>query len=229
MLIYTLSSISLYYLYYYIDNNNIFNKNNKNHKNNKSILTNEYIIVNKSKAYILAFLSPLSILYIYRILNGLPITNFYLSNFIGSVYASTDMSAMFYNNKTHISTWMHHITVQMLYLYCYLNNFDMYTSLSKPICVYCCFSSLAYLVNYRLSIRDSTNSTNIELTLNNVSFIIYFITCIVNWVLQINYLLDTENIYRNYEKYIYFFILVMIIHDDIYLMKYLVNYNNKRC
>lgn len=228
MLIYTFTSIGIYYLYNYIDNNNIFNKNN----NNKSILTKEYRIVNKTKAYILVMLSPLSILYIYSILIGQPITNFYLSNFIGSIYASTDMSAMFYNNKTHISTWMHHITVQLLYVYCYLNKFDMHTSLSQPICVYCCFSSLAYLVNYRLSIRDSakskdTKGKNIELIINNISFIIYFVTCIVNWVLQINYLLDTENIYRNYEKYIYFLILVMIIHDDIYLMKYLVNYNNK--
>lgn len=98
----------------------------------------------------------------------------------------------------------------------------MYSSLSKPICVYCCFSSMAYLVNYRLSIRKSEKG---ELVINNISFIIYFITCMINWGLQIYYLLDIENMYINYEKYIYSIILIMIVHDDIYLMKYLVNYN----
>ena len=47
----------------------------------------------------------------------------------------------------------------------------------------------------------------------------------INWGLQIYYLLDIENMYINYEKYIYSIILIMIVHDDIYLMKYLVNYN----
>ena len=176
-----------------------------------------YIIVNKTKSYILCALTPLAYYYAMIFLYDFDSHNKIILYFIGGVYAATDLSAMFYNTKCHTSTWIHHIIVQMLYLYCYFNNYDMETTLCKPICVYCCFSSMSYIVNYRLAIRY--NNHRYEQIINDVSLVIYFVTCAINWYCQLCYI-QTHNI-SFYEKLIYVVVLLFIINDDIYLMRYL--------
>ena len=213
MIVYISSTIFLYLFY------KCYEYKNKNYNYTKlnNIVSDRYIIVNKTKSYILGALTPLAYYYAMIFLYNFDSHNKIILDFIGGVYAATDLSAMFYNRQCHMSTWIHHIIVQLLYLYCYLNNYDMETSLCKPICVYCCFSSMAYIVNYRVAIRYSNH--RYEQIINDISFVIYFVTCAINWYCQLCYI-QTHNI-SFYEKIIYVVVLLLIINDDIYLMRYL--------
>ena len=221
MLVYICSSLLFYNLYNFLENNIIYNKildNTLSDKDNKSVVSNKYIIVNKVKSYILGLMTIPSLCLLYPILYNIEV-NKNIFNIMGAVYASTDMAAMIYNKKCHRSTWIHHIIVQFLYYYCYINNFDMYYGLSKLICMYCIFSISAYIVNYRLAIR--TNKCYYEQMINDVAFIIYFTTSILNWIIQI-YLLMIDDINIIFiEKMLFILLLLMIINDDIFLMRYL--------
>ena len=221
MIVYISSTIFLYIFYNCYEYKN--KKKNKDYNNPGSntklnnIVSDRYVIVNKTKSYILGALTPLAYYYAMIFLYNFDSHNKIILDFIGGVYAATDLSAMFYNRQCHMSTWIHHIIVQLLYLYCYLNNYDMETSLCKPICVYCCFSSMAYIVNYRVAIRYSNH--RYEQIINDLSFVIYFVTCAINWYCQLGYLYSHNT--NSYEKIIYVGVLLLIINDDIYLMRYL--------
>ena len=223
MIVYISSTVFLYIFYNCYEYKNKQNKQNKNsdyyNLKSNSVFSEKYIIVNKTKSYILAVLTPLSYYYAMIFLFNFDINNKQLLDIIGAVYAATDMSAMIYNRSCHKSTWIHHIIVQIFYYYYYLNSNDMETTLCKPICVYCCFSSMSYLVNYRLAIRNSNH--RYEQIINDVSLIIYGLTCIINWFYQVYYI-QTNNIVL-YNKCIYGLVLLLIINDDIFLMKYLLS------
>lgn len=212
MLFYIISTITLFLLYNFVELNYFIQKKTK------EIVSSKYIIVNKTKSCVLLFLTPLSFYYGVVFIGNFEIKNKLILDFIGGLYSSTDMSAMLYNRNTHISTWIHHIIVQLLYYYCYLNNYEMDYSLCRPICTYCCFSSMAYLVNYRLAIRFKNNEY--EQIINDISFVIYTITSLINWLIQIYFLLGGVKINIS-ERIVYIIILGCIINDDIYLMKFL--------
>ena len=212
MLFYILATIFLFFFYNFIE---LFYFEEK--KTNE-IVSSKYIIVNKTKSYVLLFLTPLSLYYSVIFIGNFNIKNKTILDFIGGVYSSTDMSAMLYNRNTHMSTLVHHIIVQVLYYYCYYNNYEMKYSLCRPICSYCCFSSMAYLVNYRLTIRFKNHPY--EQVINDISFIIYSITSLVNWVIQIYFVFGGVKLYL-IEQIAYLVVLCCIINDDIFLMKFL--------
>jgi hypothetical protein len=228
MLVYICSTFLLYNLYIFLENrkNNIIsdsqsNNNQSNETKDTSIFSVKYIIVNKIKSYVLGVLTIPSLYLIYPILYNIKVNSTFL-NIMGAIYASTDMSALFYNKKCHKSTYIHHIIVQLLYYYCYINSFDMDYGLNKFISIYCIFSTSAYIVNYRLAIRTVNNYVDeYEQVINDLSFVIYFTTSILNWLIQI-YLLTLAEIEINFiEKTIFVLILGMIVNDDIFLMQYL--------
>lgn len=78
---------------------------------------------------------------------------------------------------------------------------------------------MAYLVNYRLSIRF-LKIKKYETMINNVSYYIYLNTCILNWIIQLYYLFSDHPI-SMYERIGYILTLAMIINDDIFLLRFL--------
>ena len=99
-------------------------------------------------------------------------------------------------------------------------------NLVRPIVTYACYSVFAYLVNGRLSIRKLNLDS--EIIINNLSLVIYINTSILNWITQL-YLLffATPELPFLYTKMIYTALMLLIVSDDIFLMKYLYNYNRQ--
>ncbi len=197
----------------------------KSIKNEDSILTKKYRVVNFSKSTLLGVLS-IPTFYLLRDVIFYPEdVNYMIVSLFAALYTSIDMAALIYNSKNHISTNVHHIVVQFLYLYIYYYDFAM-INLVRPIVAYACYSVFAYLVNGRLSIRKLNLDS--EIIINNLSLVIYINTSILNWITQL-YLLffATPELPFLYTKMIYTALMLLIVSDDIFLMKYLYNYNRQ--
>ena len=207
-------------------------KNDKNDKNNNSkinnskndILSVRYTQVNYLKSFILMLTSPFVLYTIYCIFYYHYISYSFIV-ILGSIYAATDMSAIVYNPVCHRSTLIHHISVQILYFYCVYYNWVFY-SLASCITLYACFSTLSYLVNFRLSIRESNNPY--ERIINDLSLCVYSTNSIVNWVVQLYFIIYYFHHFNDhiFFKTIYILLLLMIIYDDIFLIKYLYKNNS---
>ncbi len=219
MLTYFLSSIILYNFYVYIEEE--YTKKEYIDQftvYQTKIVDSKYRVVNYVKSVILMMITPISLFTLYQFYINNPPTPWFL-NINAAIYASTDLSALAYNPHCHISTTIHHLLVQVFYYYCCYNNFNTSQSLCKPIAIYCCFSTMAYLVNYRLSIRF-LKIKKYETMINNVSYYIYLNTCILNWIIQLYYLFSDHPI-SMYERIGYILTLAMIINDDIFLLRFL--------
>ena len=190
--------------------------------NSSSLVTKEYRIVNVVKASILGLFTPASTIILYQCFIPPYDPNIYILNIVGASYAALDMSAIIYNPYNHISTNVHHVLVQFLYAYCYYMDFNMNT-LCKPIIVYAIFSTYSYMVNYRLSIRFL--NLQYENNINFLSLFIYIICCFVNWIIQLYLLLMEVPESFIITKMIYMGLILMIINDDIFLMKFLSSIN----
>ena len=190
-----------------------------------TIVTKEYRIVNTVKSLTLGIISPAATYVLYQALTPPNDPNIYLLHFFGATYASLDMSALIYNPNSHMSTTVHHILVQFLYGYCYWFNFNMNT-LAKGISIYAVFSCYAYLVNYRLAIRFMNHKY--ENAINIISLSVYVFACLCNWSAQV-YLLcfDMTESYI-LEKIVYGGLIVMIMNDDVFLMKFLAKSHPNR-
>jgi len=205
-----------YYSYSHINTVSFIDTNIE--RNNK-ILSMRYIQVNYMKSLFLMLASPSVLYMIYSIclISNVPYTSCVI---MGGLYAALDMSALVYNPVCHRSTYVHHISVQFLYFYCVYYNW-VFHSLASTISLYACFSTLSYLVNYRLSIRESNNEY--EQIINDISLLIYCANSIFNWVVQLYFIIFYFNIFIDHWcfKTLYVFSIFMIINDDIFLMKYL--------
>ena len=190
-----------------------------------SILNRKYRVVNFTKSTLLGVLSIPTFYLLLDVVLYPEDVNHLIVRLFAALYTAIDMAALIYNSKNHISTNIHHIVVQFLYLYIYYYDFAM-INLVRPIVTYACYSVFAYLVNGRLSIRKL--NLEYELIINNLSLVIYIIISILNWITQI-YLLffATPELPFLYTKMIYTAVMLLIVSDDIFLMKYLYNYNQR--
>lgn len=196
-----------------------YNMYSKKYYDNNTILPLSYRQINFVKACFLGLFSPIVFYFFYTILFYHYIS--YLSiMMVGAIYASLDMSSMLYHKNHHISTLFHHISVQLLYFYCIYKDWNIH-SLVLPIILYASFSSLSYLVNYRLSIRF-LNHKNEEF-INNASLMIYSICSFFNWIVQLYLVVFYFDKYTDpvILKYLYALIVCLIVYDDIFLIKYL--------
>ena len=193
----------------------------------KDILTRQYRIVNFSKSFLLGVLSYPTLVLLIDVIFYPDQVNYNIVELFAGLYTSIDMAALLYNTNNHPSTNIHHITVQFLYFYIVYYDFAM-INLVRPIVAYACYSVFAYLVNGRLSIR------NLELKhegiVNDLSLVIYMVTSFFNWVTQF-YLIffDTPELPFFYSKLLYLALVLVIVSDDIFLMKYLNNYKKRGC
>lgn len=207
LLLYLLFTVGTYIMY------------SKKYYENNTILPPSYRQINFVKACFLGCFSPIVFYFFYTIIFYHYIS--YLSiMLVGAIYASLDMSSMLYHKNHHISTLFHHISVQLLYFYCIYKDWNIH-SLVLPIILYASFSSLSYLVNYRLSIRF-LNHKNEEF-INNASLTIYSICSFFNWIVQLYLVIFYFDKYTDpvILKYLYALIVCLIVYDDVFLIKYL--------
>ena len=189
-----------------------------NEKNNNDVLNPFYRIVNTVKSVNLMFFT-LPAFYILLDYENYDTYKNYI-NILAAIYSSLDLSAMFFNRNSHISTMVHHTLVQILYYYGLYQDWNQ-DSIAYLIYIYACYSSAAYLVNGRLAIRQFYINENTEYMINDLSLVCYVIAALLNWTTQIYYLM----FYTFYDhiaiKIAYVCVVFMIIYDDIFLMKYL--------
>jgi len=185
----------------------------------KNSIDLSYRIVNITKSFFLGLLSPYAFYLCYCILLHIEF-NVYILYIISSLYASLDMSAMLYNPHTHISTTIHHSVVQIFYFYGVYVDWNPNT-ISNLILIYAIFSMFAYLVNFRLGIRKSNLNHKFVNIVNDVSLIIYTLSCVINWCLQVYFLLTTDFIEHMIYVFLYSMLILCIAVDDVKLIKYL--------
>lgn len=178
-----------------------------------------YRIVNITKSFFLGCSSPYALYLLYCILYDLPY-NIYILYFISSLYASLDMSALLYNPHAHISTVIHHVVVQFFYFYGVYVDWPT-NSISNLILIYAIFSTFAYLVNFRLGIRKSDFSEDFVNVINDCSLIIYSLSCLFNWSIQVYLLLTVSFVEHYIFVLLYFTMIFLIAFDDIKLIQYL--------
>ena len=203
IMLYLVFVYSTYVSYSYLDYKHTF-------------LPASYRQVNCIKSFALGAISPFTFSIIYNIL-FYHYLNYYLIALCGAIYASLDMSSLLYCTKLHTSTIIHHWVVQLLYFYGVYFSWDINTFVS-PIVLYASFSSLSYLVNYRLSIRGLNKKY--EKDVNITSLVLYsgFSGC--NWVVQFYYVLFILNEWYLYKMF-YLTIVCLIMYDDYFLMSFL--------
>lgn len=191
------------------------------------IVTRKYRIVNAVKSLALAGLCIPGSIFIYNLVYYPETVTFNDSNWIGAIYTATDASALLYNRNCHKSTLFHHIVVQLFYYYCYFMNFHMVNGLSRAIGLYCVYSSWAFLVNLRLSIRY-LDYPKTEYYINEAALYTYITSCTINWVTQLYLMIFVLNI-NYFINILYLLALSMTIRDDLFLIRFLrkIEYNKK--
>ena len=197
---------------------NWFNLRCGERNNDTDILNPFYRIVNIVKSITLGvFTFPA----MYILINNQHFESYIsLIQFLAVGYSSLDMSAIAFNRVSHISTFVHHILVQLLYYYGVYYEWRKDT-LAYLIFVYATYSSAAYLVNGRLALRNFTLSKWNETLINDLALFCYIVSAICNWSFQLYGLITFTLVDYWLWKIVYVCIIAMIIYDDIFLMKYL--------
>ena len=178
-----------------------------------------YVTMNLVKSF---FLGILSILFFYHYLSNTLFEYNVLYN-LGSTYILLDLIALVVVHKMQLTTKIHHIIVQILFIICYFYEFDVSTYVVQGIIIYTVFSSFAFMVNAFLAFRIFiTNRWLVSFA--KISMNIYIICCLFNWMHQVYILYHLQLIVG----LIYFTLLTLIIYDDITLIKYLYNFSKSQ-
>jgi len=164
------------------------------------------------------FLGILSFLFFYHYLSNTLFEYNVLYN-LGSTYILLDLIALFVVHKMQLTTKIHHIIVQLLFIISYLYEFNVSTYVVQGIIIYTIFSSFAFMVNAFLAFRIFITNKWL-VTFAKISMNIYIVSCCFNWIYQI-YILHHLTIIVGL---IYFTLLILIVYDDITLIKYLHNF-----
>ena len=190
----------------------------------------KYIIKNliKSFSMFLIFIN-FSILYFRNGFNNI-LTNNLIRNF-GALYVGNDLCGLIKVKNLPKTTKIHHIIT--LFLYSLVSYYDVEKyKIVKMISIYTIFSFIPFAVNsylgLRFLIKKETKNKN-QIILNNIIEInrilakyVYLITCLINWIIHIQYF--SNELFKlsfNILDLIYFLFLIPIINDDIILLKWL--------
>ena len=181
-----------------------------------------YVFANIVKSIILLFITPYCVIFLYNLYFGMT-EELYHSIFIAtSIYASTDMNSLLFEKGKKNSTIYHHILVQLATFtafYC-----GPFNKMTDVIIIYGSFSTFAYLVNFYLAIRFLFEKDMYEIKLlATFTQIIYMLSCIVNWCLQLYYLVLFMTLKNYFAVFILAFFNCVVISDDILLINFLNN------
>lgn len=169
-----------------------------------------YIQKNIVKGLYLCILSFISTMYFmfYKWDNG-------VLQMLAACYCSNDIVGL-YRCKLPISTRIHHITSGCFLIFTYTIDFAV-SSVGQLLVSYTYFSALAWPVNIYLGLRlcYEIQPPHVE-SLRNFTKWWYLGICVVNWISQL-YLITSFGI----EVGIYTTLIVLIVLDDIILLKWL--------
>lgn len=128
----------------------------------------------------------------------------------GSLYASNDFMGLM-KVKLNLTTLFHHLVTSVFLLYIWQTDFNS-NPISRAILIYTYLSSASFAVNIYLAVRFMGDFTWLR---NKVKWI-YLITFILNVSMQF-FIVSTDS----FISYVYVSLLMLIVVDDIYLLKWL--------
>jgi hypothetical protein len=140
-------------------------------------------------------------------------------------YIMNDVVGLLLVKKLPTTTKIHHITTSLCGLALFMkesNNLDVLTL----IVLYAVFSSMSFCVNFYLGFRIYSTNILAKRYLSNISFWIYLLSCIVNWILQGWLAILVIPTVPLYHTLFYFAFLYSVGKDDIILMKWLYDDHN---
>lgn len=209
----------------------LLNKLSEKYKNITPSHKKKYVLSNFFKGTILFILSPLTIDFLYNHIFNNEWNRSFLFLY-GSMYTSLDLVSILKVPKLPMTTIFHHITVCLFYFYVVYTNMEK-RSLSRLIVMYGTFSSMAAIVNIFLALRV-LYKPSIYKTMRRLavfSYINYILCCIPNWTYQFYYLfidLTILNLYGVCSIFIYSITLLILIRDDLILIRYLYQLANSK-
>lgn len=212
--------ISTKYLYYFLDNN-LENFNNISPSHKKWYVTNNLL-----KSLVFSFMSYHSyfLLKNYTLNDKWDNTEF---QYLGCLYGSIDMSSIILVPKLSKNTYYHHLVVNILLFYGLMNEMDK-NSFSLLIVIYALFSVLAFTVNFYLGLRVLIDNNEILNLISSFCFVNYLLCCIPNWSFQFYNLYFNEQFQKTYGIYpliLFGLIILVVVYDDLVLMKYLKDHS----
>lgn len=146
----------------------------------------------------------------------------------GILYIATDVVSLYMVPKLPLSTVLHHVATAMAVLL--ISSFNLYVKgwiglhgICKMAIVYGNFSSISFLVNAYLGLRVVYPKAKWLQSLCQISLFTYVICCVLNWAVHLIWLAGIF-VEWNFSRFImiYLIILGLIIHDDIFLIRWLI-------
>jgi len=138
---------------------------------------------------------------------------------MAAVYAALDLSSMIHYREAAVTTWVHHILVQVFYLYLEAVGYAP-TQSSRAIVLLAGISACEFVVNLRLAARGLLTGKSAS-WVNKVALAVYGVGSYLNLMGQ-GWLLYTAR--RSDLTPMYALVLLGIagvLVDDVYLMRYL--------
>lgn len=189
-----------------------------------------YVVANISKALFLAVLAlshrfwlGAFRLYFYDQFQTLEVKR------CGVIYVATDAVALYMVPKLPRSTLIHHVsTITMVGIVSTINldikGWDGLIGVSKMGVLYAIFSTVAFSVNAYLALRVVYPKAPWLKPLVKISLCTYLLCCGCNWSIHIIWLINLITTFQfSVFNLLYMFAIATIIHDDIVLIKWLVN------
>ncbi len=193
-----------------------FKSINPNHKK-------MYVVKNYVKSFFLACLCT-SIGDFLNLLNGT--LDLMFIKRCAAYYMMNDIIGLLIVKKLPTTTKIHHITTSLCGLAIIMkesNNLDILTL----IVLYAVFSSIAFCVNFYLALRIYSKKTKLKQVCSITSFWVYLFSCIISWIFQLcmaHTVLPTVPLWHSL---LYFAFLYSVGRDDIILMKWLYDDNQR--
>ena len=189
-----------------------------------------YIVKNVVKSFVLLYLGIFASIDFIRFIQN----DYYEMNLVyyyASLYVANDLTALLIVPNLPNTTKIHHQITCAFLLYTLHVDFNSVENVGQLLFIYTIFSSYAFLVNFYLGMRFLKNANNTKTYLNDIidyskkyAYYIYFVSCIINWSIQL-----TIMSYRMYNGIInlhyilYSGLLYFIVKDDLILMNWLKN------
>ena len=181
---------------------------------NFSGLTNvkkHYVVKNFIKAVYLCVLSIIGLpLMICALYNYWP--NAWIQSIAG-LYCSNDIMGLYKVKELPTSTRLHHTVTFVFLLATFMTDFQ-HSSVGQMLFVYTYCSALCFPVNAYLGLRLCFEAEDVALT-KQIAKHVYLTMCIINWTLQ--YCMMHHTVHHM----AYLGLLLFIVYDDIYLLRWL--------
>jgi hypothetical protein len=211
-----------YYILYLIMNRylKLFREINPEHKK-------MYVIKNFTKSMMLANLCYLIPSHIWQVFIGN--CDLYFMKRCAIHYVINDIVGLLVVKKLPKTTIIHHVTTTIFAFLTLLktnNTIDIITLIE----IYAMFSALAFCVNFYLGFRVFQSDGHVKKSLiefikknlSLLSFVVYAVTCLFNWIVQI-YLAYQLYFVSIWQLCVYFVFFYSVANDDVILMKWLYN------